>query len=46
MVDSENVFSIKIDKDYIGCEKYPVFQNMSNKNEPDGQAQCAIMSWT
>lgn len=43
MVDSENVFSIKIDKDYIGCEKYPVFQNMSNKNEPDGQAQCAII---
>ncbi len=43
MVDSKNVFSININKDYIGCKKYPVFQNMTNKNEPDGQAQCSII---
>lgn len=43
MVGAKEIFSIKINEDYVGCKKYPVFQKINNENEPDGQAQCSII---
>lgn len=43
MVDAKEIFGIKINEDYVGCKKYPVFQKINNENEPDGQAQRSII---
>lgn len=43
MVGAKEIFSIKINEDYAGYKKYPVFQNMNNENELAGAAQCSII---